>query len=253
LADTGPEPPGHQIPLHDVDRPLGVMQLHRNAQLPGPQPTDLSFAYLYCPGDLIYGLAKYRKYYFHQLLPSGWLTQEDGVTPSGCWTYADCYNHKIFCQSVETRGDRWRRRRDRPRAVAPDGPNQLSRFQEFLANDSRYSSQRKTEERQVDLFGRILRSCKGNILYTTIQRHHAVHFILDGLNMERIIADTAVEHSDRDATGIELRKVYRMWGNDEVRSRVIFWHEDNQVRPPWQQPQHGSTWASYVPRRFREA
>ena len=76
-----------------------------------------------------------------------------------------------------------------------------------------------------------------------------IHFILDGIDMDKVIEKKEVseKYSDRSTTASELRFLYR--NKDRLGDKVIFYRQASQVPAPWQQePQR---WSVYKPKQRR--
>lgn len=103
------------------------------------------------------------------------------------------------------------------------------------------------------------RSCKALIKYT-VERDSKVHFILDEINTVRVVSKLALiskgtkygpfeeepeENLGRPSyTNSELRYIYRNYNNQAFRNNVIFYLNDQVVRPPWERPE-ANLWRKY--------
>ena len=104
-----------------------------------------------------------------------------------------------------------------------------------------------------DYFTRKRRVCKAGILFA-LERGHRVHFILDHLDMERVVYKSGDDDKSenfegakhRGYTGAELRSIYRMRHDTELMARVLFWRNDQCVAPPWETQRE--LWEQYRPR-----
>lgn len=73
-----------------------------------------------------------------------------------------------------------------------------------------------------------------------------IHFILDGIDLNKVINKEEVGHnySDRSTTAAELRFLFRH--KDEIRNKVNFYMHGSQVPAPWLT--HPERWVVYKPK-----
>jgi hypothetical protein len=78
------------------------------------------------------------------------------------------------------------------------------------------------------------RKCKAGIRWATL-RGTTVHFILDKLNLRKVVLKETVMHNGRKGciTASELRWIYRNRFDPYVMRCVQFWLNGEPVSPPW--------------------
>jgi len=88
------------------------------------------------------------------------------------------------------------------------------------------------------------RTSKAGLEYQTKVRGATVHFILDGLDFNRV-----VQKHPGDVTSAEIRWLYRHRNDEAVMNNVKFWLDgEEQSEPPWKQQSNASIFAKYKPR-----
>lgn len=80
----------------------------------------------------------------------------------------------------------------------------------------------------------ISRKCKAGLYWVTHKTESStVHFLLDFLDLHRVISSRGKSMTLKDITGMELRWIYRNRFDPKVKNRIQFWHKGKPVSPPW--------------------
>lgn len=133
-----------------------------------------------------------------------------------------------------------------PRVLGGEFYRRASSFQEFVKLHDRYNSAYyKFIYNEVgdvsDNKKSFSRKCKAGLEWA-ISNELGVHFVLDGIDYNRII------HERNSYTSSELRWIYRNAGNHKVANGITFWLGGQQVPPPWATPEGRGTWSAYRPK-----
>lgn len=87
------------------------------------------------------------------------------------------------------------------------------------------------------------RTSKAGIEYQTKARGCTVHFILDGLDYERV-----VKKIPGDVTSAEIRWLYRHRSDEQVMNHITFWLDGDVKDAPWLWPTNAAAFAKYQPK-----
>jgi hypothetical protein len=103
------------------------------------------------------------------------------------------------------------------------------------------------------------RKSKGALNYLISQKQY-IHFILDDLRIEDVIAkrnfpnkqnkspqevSSGGQSKYRDVTGAELRWIFRHRIDPDTQEAVQFWQEGQPCVAPWDMPEFAQAWADY--------
>ena len=80
--------------------------------------------------------------------------------------------------------------------------------------------------------------CKSGLEMAVIDPKVVIHFLLDGIDMDRVIDKI------RGITGSELRFAYR--NKERLAGKIFFYEKGKQVAPPWEQDP--TLWDNYKPK-----
>ena len=191
------------------------------------------------PGDLLYGVENDRATYYAMVTLLG-----------GYFITADRYNKLAVEPHLDHDGDFEEDSAGAAsrlaEATATHGLTardlqRVASYSTFLLHHPRYSPVLDGGKGFEDE-KKIRRACKAAIDYITSRQGRRLHFLLDSLDMNRIINKT-----DTSMTGSELRYIYRRWSRSaDVQKRVWFYRNSVQVDPPW--VTHRSAWDAYHPK-----
>jgi len=132
------------------------------------------------------------------------------------------------------------------------GESRVGLLGDFLESHPKYNPFNSADPTAEAYFTRKRRVCKGGILFV-LNQGKRVHFILDNLDMKRVVhkdgKDDLAENfggaKHRGYTGAELRSVYRMRNNKKAMGQITFWENDKRVSAPW--ITNPMLWAEYTP------
>jgi len=100
-----------------------------------------------------------------------------------------------------------------------------------------------------------LKTSKAGLAFQATRRPgHKIHFVLDGLDFSRVLAQTSapaevartVVTSPLDITSAEVRWLFRNRSNARVADAVVFWLDGVKTEPPWQWPQAAAQFANFL-------
>ncbi|AOB29928.1 hypothetical protein AKI39_03335 [Bordetella sp. H567] len=182
------------------------------------------------PGDLVYGLALPRGRYpyeyphFHQA--------------HDCDPVSGVRQISRIDQYAAIRSEQWEQKcfnRHVP-------PNQA----EFLASIKRHPKYKSVLAAQQATVKAVSRKCKAGLAWAT-NSEMSVHFILDRIDMEQVVAKSHPRDKDGASyTGCELRWIYRNRHHGQVQQCVQFWMNGSATLPPWE-GRDASIWSRYKP------
>ncbi len=89
----------------------------------------------------------------------------------------------------------------------------------------------------------ISRKCKAG-LYWASNSDMIVHFILDDIDMDRVVFK-----KDESITASELRWLYRNKNDEGVKITVKFWKDGGYVPAPWDSEDGKKLWGNYKPKK----
>ncbi len=136
------------------------------------------------------------------------------------------------------------------------GSGRAGQLGDFLETHPKYNPHLSPEPNAEAYFTRKRRVCKGGLLFAISQGKRA-HFILDKLDMKRVVEKSGKDNDaanyngakHRGYTGAELRSLYRMRDDQDAMSHVVFWENGKKVDAPWERDPE--LWATYTPRSGR--
>ncbi|WP_206853885.1 hypothetical protein [Candidatus Enterococcus mangumiae] len=77
-----------------------------------------------------------------------------------------------------------------------------------------------------------------------------IYFLLDGLDMKRVLTKPRVKKPTSNVTNHELRYVYRNWS--QLEGKIVFFKNGKEVSPPWESFEYKKMWQAYKPKRFQK-
>jgi hypothetical protein len=107
---------------------------------------------------------------------------------------------------------------------------EVKEFRVFLEKHSKYNPQLNPSTQEVDV--RVGRACKGALEFT-VKNNRKIHFVLDGLDINRVFRDLKKDKIDRAITGKEIKWLYRHRADDEVKKNVTFYENGQVTDAPW--------------------
>ncbi|PHM74219.1 hypothetical protein [Xenorhabdus kozodoii] len=92
--------------------------------------------------------------------------------------------------------------------------------------------------------------CKAGLSwYSHSLNNSCIHFILDGIDMKRVLNKTnEIKKINKSYTGSELRWIYRNRNDPRVKSCIQFWRNGRPVLPPWIEGREAYLWQDYHPK-----
>ncbi|MDC9582040.1 hypothetical protein PSI15_10760 [Xenorhabdus sp. PR6a] len=107
-------------------------------------------------------------------------------------------------------------------------------FFKHLKNNKKYCNIVDKNQKYSELT--IGRKCKGGLSWSgrshsKLVRDIHVHFILDGIDMERVAEK---REDEKSITGKELRWLFRHRYHLKVMQKIQFWNNGNPTCPPWE-------------------
>lgn len=135
------------------------------------------------------------------------------------------------------------------KAAVKSDPQRAIGFRNFVAQHPKYglssyqpsnSNDRATYE--AHMRAAWLKTSKAGLEFQAKHGNgYKIHFILDGLDYPRVLAQDKVRatfaitkmHSPLDITSGEVRWLFRNRIDPDVAKAVIFWRDSQQVSPPW--------------------
>jgi hypothetical protein len=144
-------------------------------------------------------------------------------------------------------------------AVKAD-PHRAIGFRDFVAQHPKYglsnyqpSNAKDRQTNEAHMRAAWLKTSKAGLQFQA--KHgsgYKIHFILDGLDYSRVLAQDNVKatiaatnmHSPLDITSGEVRWLFRNRNDQEVVKAVVFWLAGQQVRPPWES--HRTEFANFL-------
>jgi hypothetical protein len=113
---------------------------------------------------------------------------------------------------------------------------EAKQFKAWLDQHPKYSPLLSSGHKQIDIDLRVGRACKGGLEYT-LENGNAIYFVLDNLDLNKIIDDCKNESTDRKFTGKEFKWLYRNRHKDTVKSHVQFIENGQHAPAPWSDPE----------------
>jgi len=129
-------------------------------------------------------------------------------------------------------------------------PERQGDFVETLLTHPKYS---KIQSEVGFLYGNkvlddpewVSRKCKAG-LYWAAKRNITVHFVLDDIDMDRVVFK-----KDKSYTASELRWLFRNKDNDNVKHVVKYWKDGGYVPAPWESDEGRELWENYKPKSHK--
>ncbi|MGM0330682.1 MULTISPECIES: hypothetical protein [Enterococcus] len=76
-----------------------------------------------------------------------------------------------------------------------------------------------------------------------------IYFLLDGLDMKRVLTKPRIKMPTINVTNHELRYIYRNWS--QLEGKIIFFNDGKEVAPPWHTSEYKKMWQAYKPKSFQ--
>jgi hypothetical protein len=208
----------------------------------GPEILDF-----YRPGDLIYGLAKPRNAIAYMLRQE--MTEEYRAKNPA--EHISMVQHAFLDGDLDLDGQYTGELDLDLEEVASRIREDVIKHKVFLEQHPKYSPLLPENSKPKDYWLRIARGCKGAMERILKQEHKRIHFVLNGIDMEAVLDNkwvvTDKRSGDKSITAIELRWVYRNWGDPDVREGVYFYVDELKVKAPWETDPE--LWATYEPKK----
>lgn len=77
-----------------------------------------------------------------------------------------------------------------------------------------------------------------------------IYFLLDGLDMKKVLTKTRLKMPAKNVTNHELRYIYRNWS--QLEGKIIFFRDGKEVEPPWKSAEYKKMWQAYNPKCFQK-
>jgi hypothetical protein len=125
----------------------------------------------------------------------------------------------------------------------PNEHAEVKSFREFLERTYELDSiKASSKANQMMRYGR---ACKAGLTYAATARNGRVHFVLDEVDMTRVLADVNNPKHERNITGKELRWLYRHRNDTQIMASVKFWRDGQPCAAPWDDPAYKTAWEQY--------
>jgi hypothetical protein len=218
-------------------------------------PFNTPFRAVFHPGDLVYGLAGPRDDYFYaysSFTHAMYYLEEYGV-PIVIDTftlpyelkarYRDtltdrqklCANNKLIGEFMHFLGAH---SSEKYRHLLTSSPHDPQPSNGLSGSTPSWWAAEAREDKMTS------RKCKAGLAWMAAKGGH-VHFVLDGINISKVI-HKAYSHGN-SFTATELRWVYRNRFRQEVQRCVQFWNNGQPVVPPWETVEGKTAWQNYSP------
>jgi hypothetical protein len=218
-------------------------------------------------GDLIYGRSDVRDVYESKL-------DKDQLKAiaEGAWVRIDSYNDSAMIPALQTGGSEDDIRQSTLDFAAEAdkgvGPKDVTDYSKALLS-SRYTPlstlTAPKEKLERENAGRpegnrellaIRRACKFGIEHVVTSHKGAyIHFAIDDIKMEDVVAQTTFGGSGRAGKAVpittsELRAIYRNSHREEYKRRIIFYVKGEEKMAPWDE--NPNLWAKYGAARLEK-
>ncbi len=122
--------------------------------------------------------------------------------------------------------------------------HEVKNFREFLENHDRYDPRKIANSDDIDK--RIGKACKGGLEYITKIKKQQIHFVIDGLDVQKVMADLKNAKDHRSITGKEIKWLYRHRNDQKIMNHVIFYEKSQPTETPWiKEPELWKTYDIY--------
>ena len=121
--------------------------------------------------------------------------------------------------------------------------DQVRSFRTYLEKETLYDLQSISGATRAEQMMRYGRSCKTGMAYAILARKGRVHFLLDEIKMNLVLADRLKPKPERSISGKELRWLFRHRNHPQIRPEVVFWKDGKTTSAPWES--EPKDWAEY--------